>query len=128
MQCPRCGGHLDGGPEVLVQLFDGDLVVEAGVLNHLDGLEHVVGGLGGHGQLGDGLAQLLGGLLVLLLHEHDPPGEGGDVALDLLELLLGLLEGLLGLGELVVGLIEADLKLLHFLAVVTDVTVILEMI
>ena len=122
------GSHLDGGPEVLVQLLDGDIVVETGVLNHLDGLEHVVGGLGGHGQLGDGLAQLLGGLLVLLLHEHDPPGEGGDVALDLLELLLGLLEGLVGLGELVVGLIEADLKLLHFLAVVTDVTVSLEMI
>ena len=47
---------------------------------------------------------------------------------DFVELLLGLLEGLVGLGELVVGLIEADLKLLHFLAVVTDVTVILEMI
>ena len=45
-----------------------------------------------------------------------------------LELLLGLLDGVVGLGELVIGLIEADLKLLHFLAVVTDVTVILEMI
>merc|ERR1719230_1670371 len=117
------GRHLDGGSQVLVQLLDGDLVVEASVLNNLNGLHDVVGGLGGEGKLGDGLAQLLGGLLVLLLHEHDPPGEGGDVALDLLELLLGLLEGLVGLGELVVGLIEADLELLHFLAVVTDVTV-----
>merc|ERR1711970_1609512 len=117
------GGHLDGGPQVLVQLLNGDLVVEASVLNNLDGLHDIVGGLGGEGKLGDGLAQLLGGLLVLLLHEHDPPGEGGDVALDLLELLLSLLEGLGGLGQLVVGLIDADLELLHFLAVVTDVAV-----
>merc|ERR1719288_657903 len=117
------GGHLDGGSQVLVQLLDGDLVVEASVLNNLNGLHDVVGGLGGEGKLGDGLAQLLSGLLVLLLHEHDPPGEGGDVALNLLELLLSLLEGLGGLGQLVVGLVETNLELLHFLAVVTDVTV-----
>merc|ERR1719288_43565 len=101
----------------------GELVVEASVLNNLDGLHDIVGGLGGEGKLGDGLAQLLGGLLVLLLHEHDPPGEGGDIALDLLELLLSLLEGLGGLGQLVVGLVETNLELLHFLAVVTDVAV-----
>ena len=82
---------------------------------HLDRLHHVVGSLGGKGELGDGLAELLGGLLVLLLHEHDPPGEGGDVALHLLELLLSLLEGLGGLGQLVVGLIKVDLKLLYFI-------------
>merc|ERR1719288_523871 len=117
------GGHLDGGPQVLVQLLDGDLVVEASVLNNLNGLHDVVGGLGGEGKLGDGLAQLLCGLLVLLLHEHDPPGEGGDIALDLLKLFLSLLEGLGGLGQLVVGLVETNLELLHFLAVITDVTV-----
>merc|ERR1719288_45318 len=117
------GGHLDGGPQVLVQLLNGDLVVEASVLNNLDGLHDIVGGLGGEGKLGDGLAQLLCGLLVLLLHEHDPPGEGGDIALDLLKLFLSLLEGLGGLGQLVVGLVETNLELLHFLAVVTDVTV-----
>merc|ERR1712020_292008 len=66
---------------------------------------------------------LLGSLLVLLLHEHDPPGEGGDIALHLLELLLGLLKGLVGLGELVIGLIKADLELLHFLTIVTDIAV-----
>ena len=38
------------------------------------------------------------------------------------ELLLGLLDGVVGLGELVIGLIEADLQLLQFLTVVTDVT------
>merc|ERR1719230_1006729 len=117
------GGHLDGGPQVLVQLLNGDLVVEASVLNNLDGLHDIVGGLGGEGKLGDGLAKLLGGHLVLLLHEHNPPGEGGDVALNLLELLLSLLEGFGGLGQLVVGLVETNLELLHFLAVVTDVTV-----
>merc|ERR1719400_1322824 len=116
-------GHLDGGPQVLVQLLNGDLVVEAGVLNDLDGLQDVVGSLGGHGQLGDGGAELLGSLLVLLLHEHDPPGEGRDVALHLLELLLSLLEVLVGLGQLVVGLIKTNLELLDFLSVVTDVAV-----
>merc|ERR1711971_1073713 len=94
-------GHLDGGPQVLVQLLNGHLVVQAGVLNDLDGLHHVV----------------------LLLHEHDPPGEGGDVALHLLELLLSLLEGLGGLGQLVVGLVKTNLKPLDFLTVVTDVAV-----
>merc|ERR1712001_382944 len=115
-------GHLDGGPQVLVQLLNGDLIVEAGVLHNLDGLHHIVSGLGGKGELGDGLAKLLSGLLVLL-HEHDPPGQGRDVALHLLELLLGLLKGLGGLGQLVVGLIETNLELLDFLAVVTDVAV-----
>merc|ERR1719500_1750152 len=100
------GGHLDGGPQVLVQLLNGDLVVEAGVLNNLDGLQDIVGGL-----------------LVLLLHEHDPPGEGRDVALHLLELLLSLLEGLGGLGQLVVGLVKTNLELLDFLTEVTDVAV-----
>ena len=47
---------------------------------------------------------------------------GGYVALHLLELLLGLLDGVVVLGELVIGLIEADLQLLQFLTVVTDVT------
>merc|ERR1711992_199465 len=36
------GGHLDGGPQVLVQLLDGDLVVEASVLNNLNGLHDIV--------------------------------------------------------------------------------------
>merc|ERR1719288_168614 len=110
-------------PAELVQLLNGDLVVEASVLHDLDGLHHIVGSLGGKSELGDGLAELLSGLLVLLLHEHDPPGEGGDIALHLLELLLGLLEGLGGLGQLVVGLVKANLELLNFLTVVTDVTV-----
>merc|ERR1712080_757088 len=66
------GGHLDGGSQVLVQLLNGDLVVEAGSLNNLDRLEDIVGGLGGHGQLGDCGAKSLSRLLVLLLHEHDP--------------------------------------------------------
>merc|ERR1712001_390791 len=117
------GGHLDGGPQVFVQLLNGDLVVEASVLNDLDGLHHIVGSLGGKSELGDGLAQLLSGLLVLLLHEHDPPGQGRDVTLHLLELLLSLLKGLGGLGQLVVGLIKANLELLDFLTVVTDVAV-----
>merc|ERR1712212_1108469 len=93
-------GHLDGGPQVFVQLLNGDLVVEASVLNDLDGLHHIVGSLGGKSELGDGLAQLLSGLLVLIL-----------------------LEGLGGLGQLVVGLVKANLELLDFLTVVTDVTV-----
>ena len=119
------GGHLGGGPEVLVQLFDGHLVVEPdrGVLDHLDGLHDIVGGLGGLGELGDSAAEGLGRLLVLLLHQHDPLGEGGHVALHLVEHLLGLFQGLGGLGQLVVGLVVANLKLLDFLAIIMDVAV-----
>merc|ERR1712058_219600 len=117
------GGHLDGGSQVLVQLLNGDLVVEAGSLNNLDGLEDVISGLGGHGQLGDGGAEGLSRLLVFLLHQHDPPGECGDIALNLLELLLSLLKGFICLGELVIGLVEANLKLLDLLAVVPDIAV-----
>merc|ERR1712212_805709 len=116
-------GHLDGGPQVFVQLLNGDLVVEASVLNDLDGLHHIVGSLGGKSELGDGLAELLSRLLVLLLHEHDPPGQGRDVALDLLELLLCLLQRLIGLGQFVIGLVKANLELLDFLTQVPDVTV-----
>ena len=64
---------------------------------------------------------------ISLVNKHDHPGVGGDVALHLLELLLCLLDGVVGLGELVIGLIEANLQLLHFLTVVTDVTDRLDM-
>merc|ERR1719229_933782 len=56
-------GHLDGGPQVLVQLLNGHLVVEAGVLNNLDSLQDLVSILGGDGELGDGVAEGVGGLL-----------------------------------------------------------------
>ena len=59
-------------PEVVVQLLQGDLVVHALGLDHLDLLQDVVGLLGGDGQLGDGVGQGLLRLLGFLLHQHDP--------------------------------------------------------
>merc|ERR1719474_2125619 len=64
--------HLDGGPQVFVQLLNGNLVVQAGVLHNLDGLHDIVSSLGGDGELGDSLAKSLSRLLVFLLHEHNP--------------------------------------------------------
>merc|ERR1719400_1773540 len=58
-----------------------------------------------------------------MLKVSNMPRQGGDVALNLLELLVGLLEGLGGLGQLVVGLVEANLELLHLLSIVSDVTI-----
>merc|ERR1712098_508999 len=115
--------HLDGGAEVLVQLLNSHLVVHAGGLNNLDGLEDIVGSFRSEGKLGDGVAEGVSGLLVLFLHQHDPPGQGGHISLHLFELLLCFLKGLSGLGQLVVGLIKADLKSLDFLAVVPDVAI-----
>merc|ERR1712243_75253 len=115
--------HLDGGPQVFVQLLNGHLVVQASVLHNLDGLHDIVSSLGGDGELGDSLAKSLSRLLVFLLHEHDPPGQGRHIALNFLELFLGLLKGLGGLGQFVIGLVESDLKLLHFLAIISDIAV-----
>merc|ERR1712098_1006649 len=58
-----------------------------------------------------------------LLHQHDPPGQGGHVTLHLLELLLSLLQGLCGLGQLVVGLVKSNLQGLDLLSIITDITV-----
>merc|ERR1711935_761551 len=55
-------GHLDSGPQVLVQLLDGDLVVQADILNNLDGLHDIVSSLGGQSEL---LIRLLQGLIGL---------------------------------------------------------------
>merc|ERR1719228_471160 len=110
---------------VLVQLLDGDFVVHASALDDFDSLEDIVSRLGGEGELGDGVTEGVGRLLVLLLHQHDPTGEGGDVAFNLLELLLSFLKRLGGLGQLVVCLIKTDLKTLDFLAIVPDITVCL---
>merc|ERR1719315_247594 len=115
--------HLDGGPQVLVQLLDGDFIVHAGALNNLNSLENIVSRLGGEGELGDGVAEGVGRLLVFFLHQHDPTGEGGDISLNFLELLLSFLKRLGGLGQFVIGLIKTDLKALDFLAIVSDVTV-----
>merc|ERR1719378_2016833 len=86
--------HLDGGSKVLVKLFNGDLVVEAGVLNNLDSLEDLVSILGGDGKLGDSVAESVGCLFVLLLHQHDSTGESGNISLNLLVLLVSLLKRL----------------------------------
>ena len=75
---------------------------------------------------GDGVGEGLLRLLGLLLHEHDPPGEGGHVSLHLLVHLLLLLQRLRGLGQLVVGLVKSNLEVLHFLAIISDVAVSLE--
>ena len=116
-------GHLGGSPQIFVQLLNGDLVVHALGLENLDLLEDLIGLLGGQGQLGDSVGQVLLGLLGLLLHEHDATGQGGHIGLHLLEVLLLLLQGLGGLQQLVVRLVEANLQLLDFLSVVPDVAV-----
>merc|ERR1719278_571549 len=59
-------GHLGGGPQVLVQLLQGDLVVHAGALNSLHLLQDVVSLLRGGGQLGDCASQVLPGALRFL--------------------------------------------------------------
>merc|ERR1711914_4249 len=86
--------HLDGGSKVLVKLFNGDLVVEAGVLNNLDSLKDLVSILGGDSKLGDSVAESVSCLLVFLLHQHDSTGESGDISLNLLVLLVSLLKRL----------------------------------
>ena len=114
-------GHLGGAPQTLVQLLQGDFIVHAFVLHDLDLLEDLVSLLGGHGELGDGVGKVGLGLLGLLLHQHDPPGQGGDVGLNL-EVDLGLdLELLIGLVELVHRLLEGDLEVVDLLAEVPDV-------
>merc|ERR1719326_2348807 len=115
--------HLDGRPQVLVQLLNGDLIVEASVLNNLDSLQDLVSILGGNSQLCDSVAKIVSRLLVLLLHQHDSTGKGSNIGLNLLELLVSLLQRLTGLGQLVIGLIIAHLKVLNLLAQVSDVTV-----
>merc|ERR1719315_272804 len=115
--------HLDGGPQVLVQLLNSDFIVHASALNNLDGLENIISRLGGKGELGDGVAEGVSRLLILLLHQHDPTGESRDISFNFLELLLSFLERLSCLGQFVIGLIKTDLKALNFLAVVPDVAV-----
>merc|ERR1719308_601297 len=116
-------GHLDGGSEIFIELFNGDLIVQAVVFNDLDSFENVISGLGSEGQLGDGGAKSVSSLLVLFLHQHDPTGESGDIAFNLFVLFVSLLERLTGLGELVIGLIVANFKVLDFLSVVSDVAI-----
>ena len=61
--------------------------------------------------------------MTLIISNKHVPGQGGDIRLDLLEHLLLLLERLGGLDHLVVRLVKSNLQLLHFLTIVTDVTV-----
>ena len=66
------------------------------------------------------------GFSLFLFVCHLPTSEGGDIGLDLLEMLLLLLQGLQRLVQLVVGLVKLDLEAVDFLAIVTDVAVSLE--
>merc|ERR1712227_475989 len=115
--------HLDGGSEVLVKLLKSDFIVEASVFNTLATLQDLVSILGGDGQLGDSVAKSVSSLLVLLLHQHDSTGEGSNIRLNLLVLLVSLLKRLRGLGELVIGLIISNLKILNRLSQISDVTI-----
>merc|ERR1719192_2719923 len=115
--------HLDGGPEVLVQLLNGDFIIKASVLNNLDSLQDLVSILRSNGKLGDSVAKVVSRLLVLLLHQHDSTGKGSNIGLNLFVLLVSLLQRLTGLGQLVIGLIIAHLKVLNLLAQISDVAV-----
>ena len=86
------GSHLGRLPQVLVKLLQGDLVVRALVLHHLHLPHHVVGALRGDGQLGDSVGQGGLGLHGLLLHQHDAPGQGSDVGLNLITRKVFLLQ------------------------------------
>merc|ERR1740129_2638203 len=110
-------------PAELIKLLNSDFIIKTSVLNNLDSLEDLVSVLGGDCKLGDGLAEVVSRLLVLLLHEHDPPGQGGHIGLDLLVLLVSLLKGLVGLGQLVISLVIVHLEVLDLLAQVPDVAV-----
>merc|ERR1711862_624866 len=94
-----------------------------GVLNNLDSLEDLVSVLGGDGKLGDGVAEVVSGLLVLFLHQHDYTGKSSNIRLNLLVLLVSLLKRLASLGQLVIGLIVVHLEVLDLLSQVSDVAV-----
>merc|ERR1719211_925711 len=117
--------HLCCLSQVLVQLLKGDLVVHALALHNLHLLQNIIGLLGGDSELGDGVGQGGLGLFGLLLHEHDPPGERGNVGLHLAVHLVLLLVGSLGLVQFVRGLIKLDLEAVDLLAVIPDVAVCL---
>ena len=114
-------GHLGGAPQTLVQLLQGDLITHALTLHNLDLLEDLIRILGGDGKLGDSVGQVCLGLLGLLLHQHDPPGQGGDVRLNFHEQLPLLLETLHSGVDLVHSVLVGDLHVVNFLAKVPDV-------
>merc|ERR1719369_682899 len=117
--------HLDGGSQILVELFKGDFIVHASAFNDLDSLEDIVSSLGSESKLGDGGAKVVSGFLVFLLHQHNPTSKSCNISLNFLELLISFFKRLTGLSEFVIGLIITDLKVLDFLSQVTDVTICL---
>merc|ERR1712117_764543 len=64
-------GHLCSLPQVLVKLFNCDLVVHTLALNNLDLLEHLISLLGGESKFGDSIGKVDLSLLGLLLHQHN---------------------------------------------------------
>merc|ERR1719244_2524732 len=75
-------GHLDSGSQILVELFKGDLIIHAGAFNNLDSLEDIVSSLGSESKLGDSGAKVIGGFLVLFLHQHDPTSKSCNISLN----------------------------------------------
>merc|ERR1712168_359834 len=117
-------GHLGGFPEILVCLFNLNLIPHGLVLKVLDLLKNTISTLGCHGKLGDSFGEGRVSLLCFFLHQHDTSGQCADLFLCILESLFLLFQSSQSLGQFVIGLIKVTLISLNLLSQVTDVSLV----
>merc|ERR1712168_287613 len=118
-------GHLGGFSEILVCLFNLNLIPHGLVLKVLDLLEDTISILGCHGKLGDGFCKGRVSLLCFFLHQHNTSGQCADLFLCILESLFLLFQSSQSLGQFVIGLIKVTLISLNLFSQVTDVSLML---
>merc|ERR1712179_495387 len=117
-------GHLGGFPEILVCLFNLNLIPHGLVLKVLDLLENTISILGCHGKLGDSFGKGRVSLLCFFLHQHDTSGQCADLFLCILESLFLLFQSSQSLGQFVICFVKLYLISLNFLSQVTDVSLV----
>merc|ERR1712179_208300 len=117
-------GHLGGFPEILVCLFNLNLIPHGLVLKVLDLLENTISILGCHGKLGDSFGKGRVSLLCFFLHQHDTSGQCADLFLCILESLFLLFQSSQSLGQFVICFVKLYLISLNLLSQVTDISLV----
>merc|ERR1711892_730855 len=115
--------HFGGLPKIFVQFLKCNFIVHTFAFNNFHFLQDIISLLRRNSQLSNSVGQSDLGFLGLFLHQHNSTAESSNVTLHLFVHFILFLKTLISLVKFVKGFIKLNFKSMHFLSIISDVTV-----